>query len=118
MRRVIVIIAALVLSGCAGSQGSNEYYTAANQPLMEISLPSPTNGEPYKIMVRRQNIQQYEHPVIGAIKAVGGIINGPTGVLGGVAAVLNNSRGDTTGSNNETTTNTTETTEVIQPTED
>lgn len=117
MRHSIVIIIALALSGCAASKGSNEYYTAANMPLLEIELPSPTKGEPYKVTVRRQNIPQYEHPVVGAIKAVGGIVNGPAGVLGGAAAVLNNSRGDTTGSYNEPTTTTTHTTEIAPPAE-
>lgn len=51
MRHAIVIIIAFALSGCAASKGSNEYYTAANMPLMEIALPSPVDGEPYKITV-------------------------------------------------------------------
>lgn len=87
-------IFALFLGGCASqeayqgylmdqSRANDGYYRAAEKPLLSIKLPSPTEGQPYEIIVGREvkPIQVQQIKDSEWVNPIGKLI----GVVGGVA---------------------------------
>lgn len=111
-----IILLPLLLIGCAKQELIQQYYDAANKPLLDITLPAP-NGQEYKLVVRRQSIPQYQDPVVASIKEVVKLAGSPLGILGGAALVLDKAGGNVGGDYHAGDGNfkTNETTEMIIP---
>jgi len=88
---VFMGISVSLISGCASQEAyqsyvnthaiaSAGYYEAAKQPLVDISLPSPTPGQPYHIVLNREvkpmapeqiKDSEWTGPINGLISAAG-----------------------------------------------
>lgn len=89
------MLVAISVAGCADKEaydnyltvhqaGSSNYYEAAkNSPLVDITLPSPVIGQPYKIVVN-QKLEVIKPQQIKDSEWTG-VVGAAVGVVGGVA---------------------------------
>lgn len=133
MQKIFILVALVILSGCASEQAYKEYststtsiatayYKAAERPLLDLKLPAP-EGKEYHLVVNREvkqvDIQQIKDsewtgPVQSLISAAG-LVGGAAVVSSGAGSRTETVGGDRVSGDSmkPITTTTTTTTEVV-----